>query len=226
MVELLDRNDEVVDARARGALLPLAAVADAIDVVVETDRAALGDAGLNRTRLDQTIDRTEDGVGMYLGSSLYAPPEHANAVCPVVLGGALVEAVKVNGVLERAVLDQAALGYVLVVSCQAHGEAEERLGVGVELLRAELDDVAEACFGQYRDAPVRGVGVLHSSGPCLQATPSSLSVGLDGVSWALAVNCRNTYVPINDSVKLTLLCAFCIAGSTRSRRQSCSVSAT
>jgi hypothetical protein len=81
---------------------------------------------------------------MYLGGPLYALPQHPDAKRPVVLGRAVVEFVKVNGVLERAVLDQAALGDLFVVARQAHGEAEERLGVGVQLLRAELDDVAEA----------------------------------------------------------------------------------
>lgn len=44
--ELLDRKDEVVDAGTGGAVAPLAAVSDAVDLAVEADRAALGDAGL------------------------------------------------------------------------------------------------------------------------------------------------------------------------------------
>ena len=46
MVALLNRNDQVVDPRARGAVRPLPAVADAVDFVVESDCAALGYSGL------------------------------------------------------------------------------------------------------------------------------------------------------------------------------------
>lgn len=52
-VQPLDGNDQVVDGGARRAFLPLAVVADAVDVVVEPDRAALGHAGLS----DVSIDR-------------------------------------------------------------------------------------------------------------------------------------------------------------------------
>ena len=45
-VKFLDRNDEVVDTRAVGAVVPLAAVPDTVYFVVETDGAALGDAKL------------------------------------------------------------------------------------------------------------------------------------------------------------------------------------
>lgn len=45
---------------------------------------------------------------------------------------------------EGTVLDEAALRDVLVVAGEAHGEAEEDLGVGVEALGAEFDDVTEA----------------------------------------------------------------------------------
>jgi hypothetical protein len=47
-MELLDGDDEVVDARAVRALCPLVVVADAVDFVVESHGAALGDAGLYR----------------------------------------------------------------------------------------------------------------------------------------------------------------------------------
>lgn len=44
--QLLDGNDEVVDAGAVRAVGPFAAVADAVDFVVEADGAARGDVGL------------------------------------------------------------------------------------------------------------------------------------------------------------------------------------
>lgn len=64
----------------------------------------------------------------------------------VVAGCALVELANVNGVLESAVLDQGALGDVLVVLGQAHDEAQVDLGVRVELAGAQLNNVAHA-FG-------------------------------------------------------------------------------
>ena len=75
-------------------------------------------------------------VRSYLSGPPHAVPEHADAVGAVVLGRALVKLAKVDGVLERAVLNQVALRDVSVVSRHAHGEAQERLGVGVQLLRA------------------------------------------------------------------------------------------
>lgn len=44
--QLLDSDDEVVDAGAMGAVPPLAVVADAVDFVVEADGAACCYAGL------------------------------------------------------------------------------------------------------------------------------------------------------------------------------------
>lgn len=46
VVELLNCEDEVVYAGAVGAVGPFAAVADAVDFVIETDSAALGDSSL------------------------------------------------------------------------------------------------------------------------------------------------------------------------------------
>ena len=80
----------------------------------------------------------------YLRGPPHAVPQQPDAVPAVVLGGALVQRVEVDGVLERAVLDQAALRYLAVVAHEAHGEAEVGLGVRVQLLRAQLDDVAQA----------------------------------------------------------------------------------
>lgn len=78
----------------------------------------------------------------YIRAPPHTAPQHTNPVCSVVLGGALVQRVEVDGVLERAVLDQAPLRDLLVIPREAHGEAEVCLGVWVEFLCAELDDVA------------------------------------------------------------------------------------
>lgn len=95
MVKLLNRNDEVIDAGAVGAFLPLAVIADAVDLLVEADGAALRHAGRR--------------------GSPDAASEHTHPIGAIILGGALVELVKVDGMLEGAVLDQTALGDVAVV---------------------------------------------------------------------------------------------------------------
>lgn len=46
MVQLLNSEDEVVDAGAVGAVLPLVIIADAVDFIVKTDGAADGYVGL------------------------------------------------------------------------------------------------------------------------------------------------------------------------------------
>lgn len=80
----------------------------------------------------------------YLRASLHAVPEHANAKSTIILGRAFVKLLKVDSVLEGAVFDEASLGNMPVVPGHAHGEAQKRLGVGIELLRAELNDIPKA----------------------------------------------------------------------------------
>lgn len=65
----------------------------------------------------------------------------------VILDRALIQRLEVDGMLERAVLDQRAFGDVLEVLAQAHDEAEADLGIGVEFAGAELEDVAYALGG-------------------------------------------------------------------------------
>lgn len=91
-----------------------------------------------------TRDEMEEGRKTYISTSLNTVSEETDALGTVVLGGAFVELVKVDGVLERAILDQAALGDLIVVLGQTHSEAKEDLGIGVQLLGAKLDDVSEA----------------------------------------------------------------------------------
>lgn len=59
----------------------------------------------------------------------------------------LVQLLKINRVLEGAVLNKRALGDVLVILSKTHDEAEAELRVRVELAGAELDDVAHALRG-------------------------------------------------------------------------------
>lgn len=62
-------------------------------------------------------------------------------------GGAFVELVEVDGMLESAVFDERAIGDKVVVLGQAHDKTEMDLGVGIELVSAEFDDVADALGG-------------------------------------------------------------------------------
>lgn len=65
----------------------------------------------------------------------------------VIAGRTLVKRLEVYGVLQGAILDESALGDVVVVLGEAHDKAEVDLGVGVELAGAQLDDVAHALRG-------------------------------------------------------------------------------
>jgi hypothetical protein len=100
-------------------------------------------------------------------------------VSGVVAGGALVELVEVDGVLEGAVLDEGALGDVGVVLGQAHDEAEVDLGVGIQLAGAELNDVADALRGA-----VLAVDAAVGSGP------GSVSAWVCIHGWAFRCNIR------------------------------------
>ena len=79
----------------------------------------------------------------YPGTPPHAAPEHAHAKSTVIFGCAFVELAKVNGMLESTVFHQTPLRYLGIVPCQAHGKPEEGLGVRVEALGAEFDDVSE-----------------------------------------------------------------------------------
>lgn len=72
----------------------------------------------------------------YLCGPPDAVPQHPNAHGAVVLRCALIQAVKVDGMLQGTVFDQAPLGYVLVIPGQAHDEAKIGLWVGIQLMSA------------------------------------------------------------------------------------------
>jgi len=65
---------------------------------------------------------------------------------PLLVLCALTQESKLNAVLERALLDQAAVGDVRIRLAHAHSEAKIDHWVWIEFCSTELDDVAET-FG-------------------------------------------------------------------------------
>lgn len=96
----------------------------------------------------------------HLGCPLDAAAEQFHAVCAVIPGCAFIESLKVDGVLEGAILDETSLGDVFIVLSEAHDEAEADLGVRVELAGAELDDVSQTLGGT-----VEAVDAFIGGGP-------------------------------------------------------------
>lgn len=90
----------------------------------------------------------------------------------LVAGSAFVELVEVDGVLEGAVFDERAIGDLGVVLGQAHDKAQVDLGVGIQLVGAEFDDVADALGGA-----VLAVDAAVGSGPEYQF------VSMDATCW-------------------------------------------
>ncbi|KAK1252933.1 hypothetical protein MKX08_004120 [Trichoderma sp. CBMAI-0020] len=101
--------------------------------------------------------------------------QQLNAVGSLITGGALIELVEVDGMLQSAVLDERAIGDLGVVLGQAHDEAEMDLGVGIELAGAEFDDVADALGGA-----VFAFDAAISGGPEPWMLEMAV-IGLDGV---------------------------------------------
>lgn len=56
-VELLNSNDEVVDACAGGTVFPFAVVTDAVDLLVEADCAGFCYAGLGSVEMTTGLER-------------------------------------------------------------------------------------------------------------------------------------------------------------------------
>lgn len=94
----------------------------------------------------------------YISRPLDTVSQQLNAVGSLIPGGAFVELVEVDSMLQSAVFDERAIGDLGVVLGQAHDEAEMDLGVGIELAGAEFDDVADALGGAVFafDAAVSG----------------------------------------------------------------------
>lgn len=95
------------------AISPFATISDAVDLLINSDGAALGDV-----------------IG---GAPHDALLEHVGGRLAVVFAQTCVQATKVHAVLEGAVLKKAGGGNVGVVVGETHGEAEVLFGVRVEV---------------------------------------------------------------------------------------------
>lgn len=73
----------------------------------------------------------------YIGRAADAVPEHLNSPGAIVLARTFVQLLEINGMLQRAVLDQTPLWDVWVVLDQTHGESEVGLRVGIQVLGTE-----------------------------------------------------------------------------------------
>lgn len=108
-----------------------------------------------------------------------APSQHVNAEAAIVLTRTIAKLVEIDGMLECTILDETALRDVLIVFDQAHGETEVRFGIRIQITGAKQHDVSQA-YGRQpsisnisENRVVMGKGDnIHSSGPCLQSTPS------------------------------------------------------
>lgn len=115
--------DQSLGIRTCLAVLPLATISDAVDLIVESDGAALGN--------------------VVVGAPLDALLEEINALGAVILANALVQSTEIDAVLKSTVLNQI-LGWNLgVVARQTHGETEGNLGVSVEVGGTEFDNVSK-----------------------------------------------------------------------------------
>lgn len=89
---------------------------------------------------------------------LHTLPQHASAECTVVFGGALIEFVEVQGMLERTILDQAPLWDIFVRLDQAVRKTKILFGIRVQLLGTKGDDISQAFFGTVFAFHAAGVG--------------------------------------------------------------------
>ena len=107
-------------------ILPLAPIIHAPNLIIQPDRTTNSRANIL--------------------TMLRAIPQQTHTIRARVFAHAVVQHAKVEAVFERAVLDELALGNLLVIVDQAVCEAEVQFGVGVFAGGAQEDDVAEA-FG-------------------------------------------------------------------------------
>ncbi|KAM7198582.1 HIT-like domain containing protein [Naviculisporaceae sp. PSN 640] len=97
-----------------------------LESIIETLEAMAGDEekGMDSITLCYTLGEASDLWN-----------EHANAECAIVLCCALVELVKVDGVLESAVFYQTSLRDEAIVFCEAHGEAKRTPSFSVDKVK-------------------------------------------------------------------------------------------
>lgn len=79
----------------------------------------------------------------YVGGAADAVPEHLDPPGAVILARTLVQLLEINGVLQRAILDETPLRDVWVVLDQTHGESKIGLRVGVDVLSTEQHNVTK-----------------------------------------------------------------------------------
>lgn len=79
----------------------------------------------------------------YIGRAADAVPEHLDSPGAVVLARALVQLLEIDGMLQRAVLNETPLRDVWVVLDHTHGEPKVGLRVGVYVLGTEQHDVTK-----------------------------------------------------------------------------------
>lgn len=116
VVDLFNESLDLVTALTVG---PLAAVADAPVLVVNSDSAALGD--------------------VLLGTSLNRLLEEMSGERSVVDTQAVIQLLKVDSMLQSAVLGEILGRNLCVVARHAHGEAQVNSGIGIEASCTEFD---------------------------------------------------------------------------------------
>lgn len=79
----------------------------------------------------------------YIGRAADTVPEHFDSPRAVILARALVQLLEIDGMLQRAVLDETPLRDMWVVLDQTHGESKVGLRVGVYVLGTEQHDVTK-----------------------------------------------------------------------------------
>jgi hypothetical protein len=73
---------------------------------------------------------------------LHAISQETHAICAVLLAHAIVQHAKVQAMLQCAVFDEGAGGYLGIIVCKAVGEAKVEFRIGVLGCGAQHDNVA------------------------------------------------------------------------------------
>lgn len=140
LVQCVDVTNERLFIRAIWTVFPFSAVTDAADLVVQA--YLVSSAHASKQPPSPTYRATLCHIR--LGATFETRLQHINRIPTIILTQALIELVKVEAVLQSAVMDELALGDVGVLARQAHGEAEVELGVRVEVGGAQLEHVPQA----------------------------------------------------------------------------------
>lgn len=123
VVELLDVVYQIRWLRTTLAVLPLAAIVDTPNLLVQPDRTTRGHA--------------------HVAAMLYAVPQKAHAVCACISTHAIIQRVEIEPMFQRAVLNERLIRYLLVIVDEAIREAEMEFWVGVFGCCTQHEDVSE-----------------------------------------------------------------------------------